>query len=177
MREFFGLEEDEIVEVNYVGEMPTIDIETNGNHLFFANDVLTHNSSAEEIEFDHQHIAGGISKINTADNVLAIFTTISMKESGRYQIQFLKTRSSAGVGSKVDLKFDPCTLRISDLSDDEHDAVTATTASVLAQLNRSGVKNTTKQDAPPTQTLKKGMQLRDLVKRTSTVTKPPGGDK
>lgn len=137
--------------------------------------------AAEEIEFGHQHIAGGISKINTADNVLAIFTTISMKESGRYQIQFMKTRSSAGVGSKVDLKFDPRTLRISDLSDDEQDAVSATTATVLAQLNRNSVKNTDKHNTPPppppTQTLKKGMQLRDLVKRTSTVSKPVADDK
>lgn len=132
-----------------------------------------------EIDFDHSHIAGGISKINTADNVMAIFTTISMKESGRYQIQFLKTRSSAGVGSKVDLKFDSRSLRITDLADDEHDALTATTANVLSQLRRQNVlpsypeesNNSEKQkhDVPQTHTLKKGLQLRDLVKRTSTV--------
>ena len=29
-----------------------------------------------------------------------------MRERGRYQIQFMKTRSSAGVGQKVDLAFD-----------------------------------------------------------------------
>ena len=31
-------------------------------------------SAVEEIEFDHSHISGGISKINTADNVFGIFT-------------------------------------------------------------------------------------------------------
>lgn len=125
-----------------------------------------------EIDFDHSHIAGGISKINTADNVMAIFTTISMKESGRYQIQFLKTRSSAGVGNKVDLKFDSKSLRISDLSDQEHNALTASTANVLNQLKRDNVISQTpqeKHDVPKAQTLKKGLQLRDLVKRTSTV--------
>ena len=76
-------------------------------------------ASVEEIEFDHSHISGGLSKIQTADNVIGIFTSRAMRERGRYQIQFMKTRSSSGVGQKVDLEFDIDTLRIRDLSDDE----------------------------------------------------------
>lgn len=76
-------------------------------------------SAVEEIEFDHSHISGGLSKIQTADNVIGIFTSRAMKERGRYQIQFMKTRSSSGVGQKVDLEFNVDTLRISDLGDDE----------------------------------------------------------
>ena len=68
----------------------------------------------EEIEFDHSHISGGISKINTADNVFGIFTSRSMRERGQYQIQLMKTRSSSGVGQKVDLAFNVETLRITD---------------------------------------------------------------
>lgn len=75
-------------------------------------------AAVEEIEFDHSHIAGGISKINTADNVIGIFTSRAMRERGRYQIQFMKTRSSSGVGQKVDLEFDINSLRIRDLGDD-----------------------------------------------------------
>jgi len=75
-------------------------------------------SSVEEIEFDHSHIAGGLSKVQTADNVFGIFTSRAMKERGRYQLQFMKTRSSSGVGQKVDLEFDVDTLRIRDLADD-----------------------------------------------------------
>lgn len=75
-------------------------------------------SAVEEIEFDHSHISGGLSKIMTADNVIGIFTSRAMKERGRYQIQFMKTRSSSGVGQKVDLEFDIDTLRISDLGED-----------------------------------------------------------
>jgi replicative DNA helicase len=74
--------------------------------------------AVEEIEFDHSHIAGGLSKIQTADNVIGIFTSRAMKERGRYQIQFMKTRSSSGVGQKVDLEFDADTLRIKDLPED-----------------------------------------------------------
>jgi archaellum biogenesis ATPase FlaH len=76
-------------------------------------------ASVEEIEFDHSHIAGGLSKVQTADNVIGIFTSRAMRERGRYQIQFMKTRSSSGVGHKVDLEFDVDTLRIKNLEEEE----------------------------------------------------------
>ena len=75
-------------------------------------------AAVEEIEFDHSHIAGGLSKVQTADNVIGIFTSQAMRERGRYQVQFMKTRSSSGVGQKVDLKFDISGLRIEDLDED-----------------------------------------------------------
>jgi KaiC/GvpD/RAD55 family RecA-like ATPase len=71
-------------------------------------------SAVEEIEFDHSHIAGGISKINTADNVFGIFTSRSMRERGQYQIQCMKSRSSTGVGQKIDLQYNIETMRITD---------------------------------------------------------------
>jgi len=127
--------------------------------------------SHEEIEFSHAHIAGGISKINTADNVIAIFTTISMKESGRYQIQFMKTRSSAGVGQKVDLKFDIKSLRIVDLEEGEADAHTHTASNILDTLKRSNVVNDV-QETESEKDRKSGAQakqqakaLRDLVRK------------
>jgi archaellum biogenesis ATPase FlaH len=75
--------------------------------------------AVEEVEFDHSHISGGISKINTADNVFGIFTTRSMRETGRYQLQLMKTRSSSGVGQKVELAFDVDSLRIVDAGDED----------------------------------------------------------
>jgi len=76
-------------------------------------------SAVEEIEFDHSHIAGGISKINTADFVFGIFTSRAMKERGKYQMQCMKSRSSQGVGSKVDLDYNIETMRITDAGLDE----------------------------------------------------------
>ena len=76
-------------------------------------------AAVEEVEFDHSHISGGISKINTADNLFGIFTSRAMREHGRYQIQCMKTRSSSGVGQKVDLEFDIDSLRIRDLAEGE----------------------------------------------------------
>jgi len=127
--------------------------------------------SHDEIEFGHQHMAGGISKVNTADNVFGIFTTISMKESGRYQIQFMKTRSSAGVGSKVDLKFDVATLRITDLDEGDEDATMATAANILGTLKKSSIVTDVEEtegekakNGKGANTKGKAQALRDLVK-------------
>lgn len=76
-------------------------------------------SAVEEVEFDHSHISGGISKINTADNVFGIFTSRAMKERGKYQIQCMKSRSSTGVGQKIDLEYNIETMRITDAGGDE----------------------------------------------------------
>jgi KaiC/GvpD/RAD55 family RecA-like ATPase len=96
-------------------------------------------SAVEEIEFDHSHISGGLSKIMTADNVIGIFTSRAMKERGRYQIQFMKTRSSSGVGQKVDLEFNVETLRISDLGEEESQSLSQQTngSSVYAGLKKT----------------------------------------
>ena len=135
--------------------------------------------SYEEVEFDPSHIAGGISKVNTADNVIGIFTSQAMRESGRYQIQFMKTRSSAGVGSRVDLAFSPVTLRISDLDEGEDDALTSSTKNVMSQLRQSNTVKPPAQGTSPalsdkrnkTDTSDKGQgvgqrttQLRNLLK-------------
>jgi hypothetical protein len=89
------------------------------NDILFATASQLNRAAVEEVEFDHSHISGGLSKIQTADNVIGIFTSQAMRERGRYQVQFMKTRSSSGVGQKVDLAFDIGGLRIKDLDDDE----------------------------------------------------------
>ena len=95
--------------------------------------------AVEEVEFDHSHISGGLSKIQTADNVFGIFTSRAMRERGRYQIQLMKTRSSSGVGMKVDLEFNLESLKITDLPEDEQEHSGATnrgTTSIIDQIKR-----------------------------------------
>jgi hypothetical protein len=119
--------------------------------------------AVEEIEFDHHHIAGGISKIQTADNVIGIFTSNAMRERGRYQIQFMKTRSSSGVGSKVDLKFDPDTLRVEDLDDDEEGAVSVASSGLLEQLSRN--KSIKAEDNQAKDTVSQALNMREFMKK------------
>jgi hypothetical protein len=106
-------------------------------------------SAVEEIEFDHSHISGGLSKIQTADNVIGIFTSRAMRERGRYQIQFMKTRSSSAVGQKIDLDFNLDSLRITDPNEEED-------SSSLRDQRHSSSGNSA--------------SIMDSLKKTSTVT-------
>jgi hypothetical protein len=45
-----------------------------------------------------------------------------MRERGKYQIQCMKSRSSTGVGQKVDLEYNIETMRITDEGGDQADA-------------------------------------------------------
>jgi replicative DNA helicase len=92
--------------------------------------------AVEEIEFDHSHISGGLSKIQTADNVFGIFTSRAFRENGRYQIQLMKTRSSSGVGQKIDLAFDLDTLRITDVADEDGAAPTRSGSNILDSIKQ-----------------------------------------
>ena len=96
--------------------------------------------AVEEVEYDHSHISGGLSKIQTADNVFGIFTSRAMRERGKYQIQLMKTRSSSGVGMKIDLDFDIDTLRITDPGEEgQSDETTSRSSSILNNLQRNSV--------------------------------------
>ena len=103
--------------------------------------------AVEEIEFDHSHISGGLSKIQTADNVIGIFTSRAMRERGRYQIQFMKTRSSSGVGQKVDLEFDVDSLRIRDLAEDEQQSYQSTGSSIVSGIKKQSTVTESSHDA------------------------------
>ena len=106
---------DQFIKDKYVSEeLRNLSKELN---VIFVTASQLNRGAVEEIEFDHSHIAGGISKINTADNVFGIFTSRAMRERGKYQLQLMKTRSSSGVGQKVELGFDISSLRITDLGE------------------------------------------------------------
>jgi len=105
----------------------------------FVTAAQLNRGAVEEVEFDHSHISGGLSKIQTADNVIGIFTSRAMRERGRYQLQLMKTRSSSGVGQKVDLEFNIETLRITDLDEDEQEATNGGnrgTSSIIDNIKR-----------------------------------------
>ena len=106
----------------------------------FVTAAQLNRGAVEEIEFDHSHISGGLSKIQTADNVFGIFTSRAMRERGRYQLQLMKTRNSSGVGQKIDLGFNLDTLRIEDLGEEDDQTTTGsqTGSSLLNNLKRGG---------------------------------------
>jgi len=121
-------------------------------------------SAVEEIEFDHSHIAGGLSKINTADNVFGIFTSRAMRERGRYQIQLMKTRSSSGVGQKVDLEFNLESLRITDPGEEGQDRGPVEASSdILGKIKTSSVTDKPNLDTAKVGASVDGSKLKNML--------------
>lgn len=143
-------------------ELRNMAIEQN---CFLVTAAQLNRSAVESVEFDHSHISGGLSKIQTADNVIGIFSSITMRERGRVQIQFMKTRNSSGVGQKVELSMDVNTLRIQDLTEQD-DASAPTTADVMFKnLKRQSAQESADTAAKPGWT-------RDQPKEGWTLEKP-----
>jgi archaellum biogenesis ATPase FlaH len=113
----------------------------------FVTAAQLNRGAVEEVEFDHSHISGGLSKIQTADNVFGIFTSRAMRERGKYQLQLMKTRSSSGVGQKIDLNFDIETLKITDCPEDEQDSTGATSRGSSSIIESIKARSTIKADA------------------------------
>lgn len=86
------------------------------NALLATASQLNRSAVQAEGNHDHSHIAGGLSKINTADNVMTIYAPQALKEKGQVRLQLIKTRSSGGVGKKIFLAYNPGSLVISDFA-------------------------------------------------------------
>lgn len=72
--------------------------------------------AALDADHVHQgHIQGGISKVNTCDNFIAIMQSEQMRAAGEYVFEYAKTRNSNGVGKKTILAWNALSLRITDL--------------------------------------------------------------
>ena len=140
--------------------------------ILFATASQLNRGAVEEVEYDHSHIAGGLSKVQTADNVIGIFTSQAMRERGRYQVQFMKTRSSSGVGHKVDLKFDIAGLRISDLDEDEkHDTMSNSSAmfeKIKAKNKVSHQEKNIAENSVVESTIEGHDKLRSMLKRSNS---------
>lgn len=72
----------------------------------------------DKIDLNQGNIAGGISKIDACDIYISIVMTDAMRAAGDMMFQFLKTRSSDGVGKNAHLAWDAKTLRVTDSNKD-----------------------------------------------------------
>ena len=123
-------------------------------------------SAVEEVEFDHSHISGGISKINTADNVFGIFTSRAMKERGRYQIQAMKTRNSTGNGQKIELDYNIDTMRITDSGEEESSNYKKPSSAIMENLKTSSVvrpSSSTESDTPKVNATVDSSRLKSML--------------
>ena len=91
-----------------------------GNLLMITASQLNRGSQMlESIEdLSQAHIAGGISKVNTTDNLVGIIQDRAFKARSEMLFTLLKTRSSNGVGKQFVVGFNPDTLIMHCVDDD-----------------------------------------------------------
>ena len=80
---------DKIAHIEEIGYEDSIDIEVSGNHLFFANDILTHNSSSD-IGLEDTSESFGLPA--TADFMFAMISTEELQDLNQIMIKQLKNR-------------------------------------------------------------------------------------
>ena len=109
---------DEILEINAIGEIETLDISVSGNNLFFANDILTHNSGASDSDADMSDIAESFGVAATADLAIALINTDELETLGQLMIKQLKNRyNDVTKNKKFLVGIDRSKMRLFDIGD------------------------------------------------------------
>jgi len=78
-----------ILKIEELDEREMVDIEVSGNHLFYANDILTHNSSSD-VELTDTSESFGLPA--TADLMFALISTEELEGLGQILVKQLKNR-------------------------------------------------------------------------------------
>jgi hypothetical protein len=86
---------DEIESIEFIGDTTTIDITVEDVHLFYANDIYTHNSGYQETVIQGQHIAEAFEKIMISDFVASISRNDNDKLHGKGRFHIIKNRMGA----------------------------------------------------------------------------------
>ena len=93
------LQMDEIVEIEELDEKDTIDILVSDNNLFFANDILTHNSGFNKDNPGMENISESIGLAATCDILCSIWQSDEDKELGVLNMGMQKNRFGSNFGN------------------------------------------------------------------------------
>ena len=83
---------EEIESIEFIGERETIDIEVEDTHMFFANNIYTHNSGFKAVLNDEETIGKAIEPFQVADVVIAYSQPPEMREQMKCYANLLKNR-------------------------------------------------------------------------------------
>jgi hypothetical protein len=83
---------DEIESIELIGEGETIDITVEDTHMFFANDIYTHNSAAEAEIIQGHDIADSYIKVMKADFIVSVSRKVEDKIAGTGRWHVIKNR-------------------------------------------------------------------------------------
>jgi len=102
---------DEIESIELIGEEDTIDITVDDTHMFYANDIYTHNSSIGAELVEANQIGGSIKKGQIGHFIVSIAKTLEQKEDGTARLAILKSRFGKD-GLVLDAVFDNGNINI-----------------------------------------------------------------
>jgi hypothetical protein len=83
---------DEIESIELIGETDTIDITVDDTHMFYANDIYTHNSSLQNDIIEADSIADSYAKIMNADFVMSLMRKPNDKLNNTARFHVMKNR-------------------------------------------------------------------------------------
>jgi len=102
----------EVISIEEVGDINMIDIEVSGNHLFYANDILTHNSNSD-VGLEDTSESFGLPA--TADFMFALITSETLQQYNQIMVKQLKNRyNDPGLYTKFVVGVDRSKMRLYD---------------------------------------------------------------
>ena len=105
---------DEIVDICEVGEIESIDIEVSGNHYFYANDILTHNSNSDP---GMEDISESFGTAATVDFMISIVATEQLDAVNQILVKQLKNRfADPSTNKRFVLGIDRARMRLYDVA-------------------------------------------------------------
>jgi hypothetical protein len=112
---------DMIVEIIEMNEMDAIDIEVSGNHYFFANEILTHNSNSDPGLEDTSESFGLPA---TADFMFALVSNEELQQLNQMLVKQLKNRyNDPNLHKRFTIGVDRAKMKLYDLEQKAQDAV------------------------------------------------------
>jgi hypothetical protein len=98
--------EDEIISIEEYDTIDTIDIEVDSKHrLFFANDILTHNSGWDNNDIIISNVSESGALLHTVDGLFAIVSDAEMKARGEFYLKYLADRVSGMENTRKRFEF------------------------------------------------------------------------
>jgi len=83
---------DEIESIELMGEEDTIDISVEDTHMFFANNIYTHNSSISSEVVTTDQMGGSIKKAQVGHVIISVAKSLQQKEMKLATIAITKSR-------------------------------------------------------------------------------------
>jgi hypothetical protein len=103
---------DEIESIELIGEEDTIDITVDDTHMFFANDIYTHNSSISAEVVTTDQMGGSIKKAQVGHVIITIAKSLQQKELKLATIAITKSRIGDDGVVFENCKFDNAMIEI-----------------------------------------------------------------